>query len=186
MKKMFLFTSLLASALAVGAISALSSNAKQVDAVEDLSLASEGDAFKLLDKSYGEDESFVYTADLHFRSGQAAGLAFGAEDNDHYFVINLDRFENHIKLLYFKVGDGAFVDELYSCDFLGHGALLQQEWEMINPWVREIENVNIKLVLTREDEHAYAEFYVEGIKRFGIDSVIDLNNLTGKSYKYSG
>ena len=186
MKKMFLVTSLLASALAVTAVASSKNNAKQADAVDELSLASSNDAFSLLDKSYGEDESFVYTADLHFRNGQAGGLAFGAEDNDHYFVINLDRFENHIKLLYFKVGDGAFVDELYSCDFLGHGALLQQEWEMINPWVREIENVNIKLVLTREDEHAYAEFYVEGIKRFGIDSVIDLNNLTGKSYKYSG
>ena len=185
MKKMFLFTSLLASALTIGAISS-NNNTKQVNAVEELSLASSGDAFSLLDKSYEEDESFVYTADLHFRNGQAGGLAFGAEDNDHYFVINLDRFENHIKLLYFKVGDGDFVDELYSCDFLGHGALLPQEWEMINPWVRDIENVNIKLVLTREDEHAYVEFYVEGIKRFGIDSVIDLNNLAGKSYKYLG
>ncbi len=186
MKKMFLITSLLASALAIGAFSALSSNALQANAEEELSLVSEGDAFKLLDKSYDEDESFVYTADLHFRNGQAAGLAFGALENDHYFVINLDRYENHVKLLYFKLGEGGFVDELYSCDFLGHGALLQQEWEMINPWVREIENVNIKLVLTREDEHAYVEFYVEGIKRFGIDSVIDLNDLTGKSYGYSG
>ena len=186
MKKMFLITSLLATALAVTVVPATKNNARQADAVDQLSLASEGDAFSLLDKSYAEDESFVYTADLHFRSGQAGGLAFGAEDNDHYFVINLDRYENHIKLLYFKLGEGGFVDELYSCDFLGHGALLSQEWNMINPWVREIENVNIKLILTREDEHAYVEFYVEGIKRFGIDSVIDLNGLDGKSYKYLG
>ena len=90
MKKMFLITSILSSALAIGAASALRSNAIKADAEEELSLASEGDAFKLLDKSYSEDESFVYTADLHFRNGQAAGLAFGAEENDHYFVINLD------------------------------------------------------------------------------------------------
>ena len=186
MKKMFLITSLLASVLAIGAISATSSNALQAKAEEELSLASEGDAFRLLEKTYDEDESFVYTADLHFRSGQAAGLAFGAEDNGHYFVINLDRYENHVKLLYFKVGDDSFVDELYSCDFIGHGKLMSEEWNMVNPKVRNIETVNIKVVLTREDEHAYAEFFVEGIKRFGIDSVIDLNNLTGKSYKYSG
>ena len=185
MKKMFLVTSLLASALVVGAVT-FGKEALQTSAAEELSLQSEGDAFKLLDKSYDESESFVYTADLHFRGGQAAGLAFGAEENDHYFVINMDRYENHVKLIYFKLGDGGFVDELYSCDFLGHGALLQEEWQMINPWVREIENVNLKVVLTRENEHAYVEFFVEGIKRFGTDTVIDLNNLAGKSYSYSG
>ena len=178
MKKTIFFTTLFASLLAVTCATFSSkNNTKSVDAFEELSLQSAGDSFNLLEKSYDASESFVYTADLHFKSGQAGGLAFGAQNNDHYFVINLDRYENHVKLLYFKVGDGAFVDELYSCDFLGHGQLLSQEWNMINPWVREIENVNIKLVLTREDEHAYVEFFVEGIKRFGIDKVIDLNNL---------
>ena len=185
MKKMYLLTSLLASTLVVGGISASKGNAFEAKA-EELSLESEGDAFRLLDKSYNEDESFVYTADMHFRNGQAAGLAFGAEENDHYFVINLDRYENHIKLLYFSRGENSFVDELYVCDFIGNSINVQPyEWDMINPLVRNIETVNFKVVLTREDSHAYAEFYVEGIKRFGVDTVIDLNDL-GKSYSYEG
>ena len=187
MKKTILFTSLIMGAVTLAAINFSGKNhINQAKASEELSLASDGDAFQLLDKSYDEDESFVYTADVHFRGGQAGALAFGAEQDDHYWVINLDRYENHIKLLYFNRGENPFVDELYSCDFLGHGNLLQVEWDMINPWVREIENVNIKVVLTREDEHAYVEFYVEGIKRFGTDTVIDLNNLSGKTYKYEG
>ena len=187
MKKTILFTSLLASAVALSTITFSGKNhVNQVNASEELSLSAEGDAFKLLEKSYGVDESFVYTADVHFRGGQAGALVFGAEEDDHYWVINLDRYENHVKLLYFNRGENPFVDELYSCDFLGHGNLLQEEWQMINPWVREIENVNIKVVLTREDEHAYVEFFVEGIKRFGTDTVIDLNNLPGKTYKYEG
>ena len=115
---------LFGSALMFGAVAgAISANdaATIVKASESMSLSGEGDNFALLDKTYGIDESFVYTADLHFRGGQAAGLAFGAQENDHYYVINLDRYENHIKLLYFKRGDGGFTDELYSCDFLGHG-----------------------------------------------------------------
>lgn len=187
MKKKLLFTSLLTGVLTLACVTFSSNKLNtRVDASEELSLQSEGDSYRLLEKSYAEDESFVYTADVHFRGGQAGSLAFGAEENDHYFAINLDRYENHIKLLYFKLGEEGFVDELYSCDFLGHGALLEQEWAIINPWVREIENVNIKIVLTREDEHAYVEFFVEGIKRFGIDKVIDLNNLEGKSYGYEG
>ena len=187
MKKHFILP-LFIGALALGGFAFAANNNPQAEVVkasEELSLHGEGDNFALLDKSFDEDESFVYTADLHFKSGQAAGLAFGAEENDHYFVINMDRFENHVKLLYFKRGDGAFVDELYSCDFLGHGKLLDVEWQKINPKVRDIENINIKLILTREDEHAYVEFFVEGIKRFGIDTTIDLNNL-GKSYSYHG
>lgn len=185
MKKSVLFTSLLAGVLTLS-VAAFTSK-KEVNEVgaEEISLSNSGDAFALLEKSYDADESFVYTADVHFRSGQAGALAFGAVENDHYWVINMDRYENHVKLLYFKLGEGGFVHELFSDDFLGHPKLLSQEWSMINPWVREIENVNIKVILTREDTHAYAEFYVEGIKRFGVDSVIDLNNL-GKPYQYEG
>ena len=186
MKKTIFFTTLLASFLAITCVTFSSKNAVNPVNADNFSLNGDGDQFRLLDKSFDESESFVYTADVHFRGGQAGALAFGAQENDHYFVINLDRYENHIKLLYFKQGEGGFVDELYSCDFIGHGKLMQEEWAKVNPKVREIENVNIKVVLTREGEHAYVEFFVEGIKRFGIDSVIDLNNLEGKSYKYDG
>ena len=187
MKKSILFTSLVASALTLSAITfAGAKKAVVAKAHDDVTLGGEGDQFTLLEQSYAEDESFVYTADLHFRNGQAGALAFGAQENDHYWVINLDRYENHIKLLYFQRGEGGFVDTLFSDDFIGNGTLKQYEWDKFNPRVREIENVNIKVVLTREDTHAYAEFYVEGIKRFGVDSVIDLNDLEGKSYKYEG
>ena len=154
-------------------------NPSEVKAVEELSLASEGDAFVLLDKQFAENESFVYTADLHFHNGQAGGLAFGSQENDHYFVINMDRFENHVKLLYFTSnGEGGYrANELRSDWFIGNDKFTDSEKALVNPKVREIENVNLKVILTREEEHAYVEFYVEGIKRFGVDSVIDLNDL---------
>ena len=152
-------------------------NIKDVKAYDDMSLSASGDAFLLMDKSFDATESFVYTGDLHFNSGQAGGLVFGGVQDEHYYVLNLDRYENHIKLIEFKIG--VSTTELYSCDFIGHGAISQQEWDFINPRVREIGVVNLKVVVTvegeNEEKHAYAEFYVEGIKRFGTNTVIDLN-----------
>ena len=160
----------------------------EVKASESMSLEASGDAFKLLNKQYSADESFVYTGDLHFNNdtGVAGGLAFGAQENDHYYVINMDR-ENHIKLMYFASngGGGYNVDVLRECDFIGNDKMTDQERNMVNPRIRTIENVNLKVILTREDTHAYAEFYVEGIKRFGVDTVIDLNDM-GKPYTYQG
>ena len=153
---------------------------------EEISIANSGDAFVLLEDHFAEDESFVYTADLHFKEGQAGGLAFGSEENDHYFVINMDR-TNCIKLMYFATnGVGGWnVDVLREDYFIGNNKMTDSERAVVNPQVSGIENVNLKVVLTREDEHAYAEFFVEGIKRFGVDTVIDLNDL-GKSYTYQG
>ena len=141
----------------------------------------------VLDKEYGADDSFVYTADLHFRSGQAGGLAFGSEQNDHYYVVNMDRYENSVKLLYFSSnGEGGYLaQELRKDYFIGNDKITPNELTFVNSMVRNIENVNLKVVLTREDEHAYMEFYVEGIKRFGVDSIIDLNDL-GTTYTYQG
>ena len=64
-------------------------------------LESSGDNFSLLDKSYEKDEKFVFTARANFLDGQAAGLVFGAKENEYYYVLNMDRFENSVKLLYF-------------------------------------------------------------------------------------
>ena len=188
MKKPLLLSALLTSFVAVSLASTfVSQKMEPAKAEEELSLTSEGDSFNLLDKSYAETESFVYTADLHFKSGQAGGLVFGAEDNAHYYVINMDRYENHIKLMYFAVKDGGGynVDELRVDYFIGNDKMTDSEKAVVNPQVRDIENVNLKVILTKEDTHAYAEFYVEGIKRFGVDSVIDLNDM-GKSYTYEG
>lgn len=158
-----------------------------VHAYDDISLSSDRDAFRLLDKEYSMDESFVYTADLHFRSGQAGGLAFGSEDNSHYYVINMDRHENRVKLLYFASnGEGGYTaDELKTDYFIGNDKMVPVEENFVKSKVRDIENVNLKVILTKENEHAYVEFYVEGIKRFGIDSIIDLNDLE-TTYTYQG
>ena len=95
-------TKLFVPVLAVAALFSIhpNNNMTAVDAADGPSLSSGGDSFILLDKSYGIDESFVYTADVHFNNGQAAGLTFGSQENDHYFVINMDRYENHVKLMH--------------------------------------------------------------------------------------
>ena len=186
MKKAAISLFLLTSFLSLGFIST-KQNYQIASAKEELAISNSGDAFVLLDKQYDANSSFVYTADLHFKSGQAGGLAFGSEENDHYYVINMDRYENKVKLLYFatKDGGGYDVSELKVDYFIGNDKMTVQESNMISPWIRDIENVNLKVILTREDEHAYAEFFVEGIKRFGIDTVIDLNDLE-TSFKYEG
>ena len=151
---------------------------KEVKASEEISLSSPGDSFTLLDKQYSATESFVYTGDLHFKSGQAGGLAFGSEENDHYFVINMDRVENTTKLLYFTSnGAGGYSAETFRSDyFIGNDKITESELNMVKPMVRDIETVNLKVIVTIEEEHAYAVFFIEGIKRFGVESKIDLNN----------
>lgn len=179
---------LLTATFALSTLAAFSfANVSSASASDGPSIVSGGDQFVLLDKYYDETESFVYTADLHFRDGQAGGLVFGGEQDTSYFVINMDRYENHVKLMHFASnGAGGWnVDELRVADFIGNDKMTASEHSMVDPRVRDIENVNLKVVLSIEDEHAYVELFVEGIKRFGIDSDIDLNNL-GKSYSYEG
>ena len=187
-KKNFLLTTGFALLLAVSSFGLVSKNASSpVYAYDDLSLNSDRDAFRLLDKEFTADESFVFTADLHFKSGQAGGLAFGSQENDHYYVLNMDRNENKVKLIYFAAKeDGGYTpDEIKTDYFIGNDKMSQVEADFVRPRVANIENVNLKVILTREQGHAYAEFYVEGIKRFGIDTVIDLNNIE-KDYTYEG
>ena len=185
MKKGLILSALLGSFLA---LTLVHTHVEEVKAEPELTLTSGGDSFNLLDKSYLENESFVYTADLHFKSGQAGGLAFGAQEGDHYYVINMDRFENRVKLMYFATnGTGGWkVDVLKNDYFIGNDKMTDSERAIVNPQVSKIENVNLKVVLTRDGEnHAYAEFFVEGIKRFGIDTIIDLNDM-GQDYTYHG
>ena len=179
-KKRFFIISSFVSLLAISCFTLASKKEEEATfAYENISLSSDHDAFRLLDKQYQENESFVYTADLHFRSGQAGGLAFGSQEDDHYYVINMDRFENRVKLLYFTSnGEGGYnASELKNDYFIGNDKMTASEQNFVKSQLGSLENVNLKVILTREDEHAYAEFYVEGIKRFGVDSVIDLNTL---------
>ena len=179
MMKNKIIASILAATLFVGGALYISNNKKnnkEVNAYDDMSIQNSGDAFALMDKSFSTDESFVYTGELYFNNneGQAGGLVFGGIENEHYYVINLDRHENHIKLIEFKIGQETRV--LQSCDFIGNSRNVRpEEWNHINAQVRTTPNVNMKVIVTVEDSHAYAEFFVEGIKRFGTDTVIDLN-----------
>lgn len=179
---------LCASAALLGSLASyVSKEAYETKAEAELSLADSGDNFALLDKQFDANDSFVYTADLHFRNGQAGGLAFGSKEGERYYVVNMDRVENRIKLLYFASnGAGGYIPtELESDYFIGNDKMTNGEADMVKPMVATLENVNLKVVLTVEDAHAYAEFFVEGIKRFGIDKTIDLNSY-GESYLYEG
>ena len=76
---------------------------KYVPTAQNVGMESETDSFSLLETTYGADESFVYTAIVSFERGVAAALAFGAEDGSHYWVFNVDREANRVKLLYQRV-----------------------------------------------------------------------------------
>ena len=166
-----------ASILMSGFLTIINSNkdVTRVQAYEDLTVSNSGDGFVLMDKEYSATESFVYTGELYYHDNtQAGGLVFGGIENEHYYVLTMDRAENHIKLIDFKIGQS--VNVLYTCDFIGNDKNVKpQEWSFINSRVRNISNINLKVVVSVEDAHAYAEFYVEGIKRFGTDTIIDLN-----------
>ncbi len=144
-----------------------------------LEIESNGNGFVLSDKE--EKSSFVYTGYLNFESGQAGGLVFGAQRDERCFVFNIDRYENKVKLLYF---DGDSSIELLTDWFIGNDKMTESERRMVEPKVKTIDQVNLKVILSKEEDHAYAEFYADGIKRFGIDETYDLNTIyEGISYE---
>ena len=152
--------------------------------VDNVSMESNTDKFELLDNSYAADESFVYTATASFESGVASGIVFGAEDGNHYWVFNIDREANLVKLLYFTVEDGktrAF--ELLTDYFIGNDKMTESERRLVAPKVASIDKVQLKVVITPEEDGVYAEFYADNIRRFGIDNVIDLNSFENLSYE---
>ena len=53
--------------------------------------------------------------------------------------------------------------------------MTESEKKMVNPKVATMPNVDLKVIITPEDDKVYAEFYADGIKRFGIDRVITLD-----------
>ena len=155
--------------------------------VNALVLEGEGDQFYLSETSYAKDEKFVYSATLNFDNSinsQAGGLVFGAEADDHYFVFNVDRIENRVKLLYFEVVETGYkVEELYIDYYIGNDKMNDNEKAMVLPKVATMGFVDLKVIITPEDDKVYAEFYADGIKRFiyGTDrEVIDLSD------KYEG
>ena len=143
-----------------------------------VAMESKGDSFTLSETTYGADEKFVYTATVSFASGVAAGLAFGAEDGSHYWVFNVDREANRVKLLYFTIEDGKVsAVELLTDYFIGNDKMTDSERRLVGSKVANVDKVQLKVVITPEADGVYAEFYADNIRRFGIDNTIELNSL---------
>ena len=144
----------------------------------DVSMESQADSFTLSEVAYGADEKFVYTSIVSFEHGVAAGLAFGSEDGSHYWVFNVDRHANLVKLLYFTVTDGkTSAVELLTDYFIGNDKMTESERRLVGSKVAGIDKVQLKVVITPEEDGVYAEFYADNIRRFGVDREIELNSL---------
>ena len=145
----------------------------------DVSMESSTDSFTLSETTYGAKDKFVYTAIVSFEHGVAAGLVFGAEDGSHYWVFNVDRQANLVKLLYFTVDGGkTTATELLTDYFIGNDKMTESERRLVGSKVANIDKVQLKVVITPEDDGVYAEFYADNIRRFGIDNTINLNDLS--------
>ena len=141
-------------------------------------MESASDSFTLSETSYGAEDSFVYTATVSFENGVASGLAFGAEEGSHYWVFNVDRQANRVKLLYFTVSGGVTsAVEVLTDYFIGNDKMTDSERRLVGEKVATIDKVQLKVVITPEDDAVYAEFYADNIRRFGIDNTIDLATL---------
>ena len=179
-----MFKKLLFPLLTLALIVPISQKTNSVSA-EAVVIENGGDAFYESDTSFTANESFVYTSVATFENGQACGVVIGGERNNHYWVFNIDRYENHTKLLYFDYPSGNLrAREVRNEYFIGNDKTTQSEFNVINPKLRDCREYNFKVVVTVEEGHAYAEFFLDNIKRFGVDSKIDLNNvLDGVTYQ---
>ena len=155
---------------------------------EGVELEGEGDNFLITDTQYGADEKFVFTATANFKSGAAAGIVFGA-DEDSKWVFNADRTANRVKLMYFSA-DG--VDVIKEDWFIGNDKMTEGEKSLVNPKVNTARRIQLKVIVTPQDGKVYAEFYADNIRRFafderGNDLTIDLNDLReGLTYNGGG
>ena len=141
-------------------------------------MESKSDSFSLSEINYGVEDKFVYTATVSFERGVAAGLVFGAEDGSHYWVFNVDREANRVKLIYFTVEDEKIsAVELLTDYFIGNDKMTESERRLVGSKVATVDKVQLKVVITPEADGVYAEFYADNIRRFGVDNTIDLNSL---------
>ncbi|MGN1052820.1 MAG: glycoside hydrolase family 32 protein, partial [Candidatus Scatosoma sp.] len=137
-----------------------------------------GDEFLLTEVNYAAGDSFVYTATANFSYGQAAGLVFGGDDGEkNYWVFNVDRRENRVKLMYFsKNEEGDAAAKVLAEDwFVGNDKMTDGEKSLVFPKVETVEKVQLKAVISAEADGVHGEFYADGIRRFGIDDDILLS-----------
>ena len=168
---------ILASSLSLGA----SQNTRVH--LNSVTLENGGNGFHLTDTTYATTDSFVYTAVANFEFGQACGLVIGGNaDNGSYYVFNVDRYENSTKLIQFYKEMGEQRDRvLFSDHFIGNNKVTESELNVIKPKVRELGEFNFKVVVSRKESETYGEFYIDNIKRFGVDLDISLS-----SFDYGG
>ena len=144
------------------------------------------DAFELTSVEYAADEKLAFSATADFESGNAAGLVFGATEGEAYWVFNVYRASNAVKLMYFDYSSGGktvyVVDEEY---YVGTALMNDGEKDYVRSRTENIDKVYLQVVIMpTENGEAYAEFYADGIRRFAyVDGSeeavkIDLNALT--------
>ncbi len=172
----------LAGICLAGGVCTLATQTAAAKALPNATLENSGDHFVLTEQSYASDESFVYTTTAYFEHGQAAALVFGAsetEDNREYWVFNIDRVENSVKLLYFYENeDDTLTAVELLCDwYIGNDKMTEGEKSLVNPKVATIDRVQLKVVVSVDGDNVYGEFYADNIRRFGVDNEYELNEL---------
>lgn len=148
----------------------------------------EDDVFELIDARYEADEKFEFSATAEFESGSAAGLVFGADDDGQtYWVFNVDRAANAVKLMYFDYTSGEkVVYVIKSENYVGTKLINDNEGEReyVRSRTANIAKVYLKVVIVPDGDKTYAEFYADGIRRFayvnGSEEAVklDLNSVT--------
>ncbi len=125
-----------------------------------------GDTFKTVEASFGENDSFVFSATVNFNNGDAAALTFGGTE-DGLWAFNIDRVGNRVKLLYFtKTEEGYVAEELKNEHFIGNAKMTRSEELMVGPKVRQVSAVRLKVIVTAEEDGTFLECYADGIRRF--------------------
>ena len=173
----------LATALFVVCMACLAAVNAGAQSGSPVSLSSEGDSIsRLSDDDFTAEESFTYTARVTFAEGQAAGIAFGIDD-EGAFVLNIDRGANRTKLMYFsrtQTGWSAFViKEDY---YIGNALSTPEELERVGGHVAAKEQFFIKVKVTGGAE-PNVKCYVDDILRFDYENAIPLS---GDGYLYDG
>lgn len=156
-----IFAALFAVCIALGIIMLPRSIQANADTVK---LQGEGDAFSVGEKQYTEGEAFVYSATVNFDTANAAGLVFGAVEGERYWVFNVDRIENAVKLMYFNSTEGQTkVEVLKSEYYVGPSIMNDGEREYVASRTKDVKKVYLKVKINADKT---AEFYADGIRRF--------------------
>lgn len=138
---------------------------------------SDGDRIERFDASYAAEESFVYTARVRFVSGQAAGIAFGIQEDGSAYVLNVDRESNRTKLMYFtpSADDALSAQVLYEDYYIGNANSTEAELTRVQSRVAAKQEFYLKVVLTGGSVPS-VKCYVDDILRFDYDAPLPLND----------